>query len=221
MVVAFVGCCHPEGDPNGSVSFNFTEREIPEHCKTTINVPVYLTHKHDLGPVGRIAKAWLENGKMMVAGIIRDNTPAGKIASEGVLNGELKGLSLAVIHGMLKNNSGKTTEILWKKIIDVSVCEEGDLPGTLIMTVAAKEAVGRVIENEKTGQPEVFSPYASFYAPRKQVDDLTKGSNLDQSTQGPRTYSTTPPPAPLSGGSFCRFLCCFCLCCVCVCGKEN
>lgn len=166
MVVAFVGCCHPKGDPDGSVGFSFTEREIPEHCKSTKGVPVYLTHKHHLGPVGRVAKAWQENGKMLVAGVIYDSTPAGKEASKGLLSGALRGLSLGVIHGIMKNNSGKCTSILWREIVDVSVCEEGDLPGTLIMTVAAKEAVEKVIS-------ESHSPYAAFYAPLKQDTTTT------------------------------------------------
>lgn len=174
MVVAFVGICHPEGEPDGTVSFSFTKREIPKHCKTTINVPVYLKHKHDLGPVGRIVKAWMEKGKMLVAGLIQEDSLPGRAAKKGIKSGILKGLSLGVIHGVLKNNSGKCTDILWREIVDVSVCEEGDLPGTRILTWASKEAVDRPLKDDRTVQPNSLSPYASFYGLQKQVPSYTK-----------------------------------------------
>ena len=121
MVVAFVGCCNPPGEPNGTVGFLFTKREVPIYCKTMKNKPIFLTHKHDLGPVGMIAKSWMENGKMMVAGVIHTDSLPAQIAGKGVKNGLLKGLSLGTIHGVLKNNSGKCTDILCIDLLVVVV----------------------------------------------------------------------------------------------------
>ena len=162
MVVAFVGCCNPAGEPDGTIGFLFTKQEIPTYCKTLKNKPIYLTHKHDLGPVGKIAKSWVENGKMMVAGVIHTDSLPAKYAGKGVLKGFLKGLSLGTIHGVLKNNSGKCTNILWRKIVDVSVCEEGDLPGTHILTMAAKEAVQEAMQDVPATTN--FSPFHFFYS---------------------------------------------------------
>jgi len=169
MVVAFVGCCNPVGEPDGTVGFLFTKQEIPTYCKTLKNKPIYLTHKHDLGPVGKIAKSWVEKGKMMVAGVIHTDSLPAKYAGKGVLKGFLKGLSLGTIHGVLKNNSGKCTNILWRKIVDVSVCEEGDLPGTHILTMAAKEAVKEAMKEVPATK---FSPFHFFYSARLNNKEL-------------------------------------------------
>ena len=162
MVVAFIGCCNPPGEPNGTVGFLFTKQEIPTYSKTLKNKPIYLNHKHDLGPVGRIAKSWVENGKMMVAGVIHTKSLPAKIAADGVLKGVLKGLSLGTVHGVLKNNSGKCTDILWREIVDVTVCEEGDLPGTHIFTMASKAETSL----------QTFSPYDFFYSNQKELPDI-------------------------------------------------
>ena len=179
-IVAFVGCCNPVGEPNGTIGFLFTKRELPIYCKTMKNKRIYLTHQHDLGPVGKIAKSWMENGKMMVAGVIHADSLPAKIAGKGVTSGLLKGLSLGTIHGVLKNNSGKCTNILWREIVDCSVCEEGDLPDTKILTFAAKQAVQKVIADIKS-TPN-FSPYNFFYsdATRKELPDTrTKERTLN------------------------------------------
>ena len=166
MVVAFIGCCNPPGEPDGTVGFLFTKKEIPTYSKTLKDKPIYLNHKHDLGPVGRIAKSWVENGKMMVAGVIHTKSLPAKIAADGVLKGILKGLSLGTIHTVLKNNSGKCTDVLWREIVDVTVCEEGDLPGTHILTMAAKhqqqtkvETIYPIIQNSAS-----LSLYDFFYS---------------------------------------------------------
>ncbi len=201
MVVAFVGCCSPAGEPDGTVGFLFTKREVPIYCKNLKNKPIYLTHKHDLGPVGMIAKSWMENGKMMVAGVIHTDSLPAKIAGKGVKNGLLKGLSLGTIHGVLKNNSGKCTDILWREIVDCSVCEVGDLPGTHILTVAAKEAVQEVIKNIKSSSSAPnFSPYNFFYS------DAADKELLDMRTKERTLNSELSIPAVNQG----IFFFCFC-----------
>ncbi len=209
MVVAFIGCCHPEGEPDGSVGFMLTQSEIFEKAQTTAGTPIYNRHQHHLGAIGRIAKSWSENGKLMVAGVINGNTSLSKKICEGLLNGTIKGLSLGIIHGVLKNNSGKCTNILWRDIVDVSVCNEGDLPGTYITTVAAKRAVEKAIEDGKTDQ-SCFSPFPSFYhREQQQANDLTKTHSLatEQQQRRPHHQLTTGPFSP-------------CVC-VCVCVRER
>lgn len=203
MVVAFVGCCHPEGEPDGSVGFMLTQSEIIDKAQTTTGTPIYNRHQHHLGPIGRIAKSWSENGKLMVAGVINEKPGFSKKICEGIRSGVIKGLSLGIIHGVLKNNSGKCTNILWRDIVDVSVCEEGDLPGTHIMTVAAKRAVEKAIEDVRTGQP-CFSPFPSFYDREQQVNNLTKTHNL-------ATESERPPHPQLTTGAFLFFSVCVCV----------
>lgn len=172
VIVAFVGCSQARGEPDGTVGFTLTESEIRESGKYK-DIPIYDRHQHEKGPVGKIAKAWCENGKMLVAGVVSDATPGGKKVCQELKSGVLKGLSLGIIHGVRKNKAGKVVDVMWKDIVDVSVCEEGDLPGTHIMTVAAKQAVEQAIREENRS---LFGGFYAGHATRTEQADLcTKG----------------------------------------------
>jgi len=132
----FVGCCHPRGtkDKNGSDNpFLLTEDELRRECGRLPGMVIYDRHELDK-PVGLIKEAYIDgDGKLLIKGIFSD-TDLGRNARKDLVTGVFKGLSLGCRH--LYDKSSK--QVKYSKIDEVSVCEEGELPGTLIYTYASR-----------------------------------------------------------------------------------
>lgn len=74
-------------------TYNLTEENLKEAAKTFEGH--YLKVEHSGPPIGRIDKAWCENGKLLVSGVgfeARDDK--GRAILESIKKGELKGLSI-------------------------------------------------------------------------------------------------------------------------------
>jgi len=74
-------------------SYQLTEENLKELAKTFAGH--YLKHEHSGPPIGRIEKAWYENGKLMVSGVVYEPTDErGRTILDAIKKGELKGFSI-------------------------------------------------------------------------------------------------------------------------------
>lgn len=128
----FTGCCHPQGTLSKE-NFLLTVDEIKRECSRLPGMIIY--DRHDLDrPVGIIRESFIDqDGKLIISGMF-NNDDLGRKAKHELVTGIFKGLSLGCKH--LYDNTEKTVKS--SHVDEVSLCEEGQLPQTLIYTYASR-----------------------------------------------------------------------------------
>ena len=128
-----VGCVHPHGLTNRSDDFLLCDKDIDSFVTKVNGAVVYDTHDATK-PVGKVLQSYKdpEMGLMVIIGI--NNTDVIK----KIRNGTYKGLSLG---NQYKVDFAKH-KVVSKDCNEVSVCKEGDIPGTLIYAHFDKESGG-------------------------------------------------------------------------------
>lgn len=134
---------HPEAEDEDSEHIFLKRSEMLEQLKDIQGLPVFDEHEglEDLlngeGPDptkqrGRVVRGWLDERNRLILEI---DVPRVDVESVRLLNnvkkGKLKGASLGTEYLQDK----RTGKILGKRIREVSLVEEGDLPGTTVVAV--------------------------------------------------------------------------------------
>lgn len=151
MPVRVKGCVHPRGLPDDwykGLKY-LKEKEILEKV---LNLPNTISlEEHDPGQIGVVIGSMVDqHGQIIVDIEIPDNTPKYEEIKRKLLDGTYKGLSLGRKHTVDMN----TGELVDTNIFEVSICEEGALPGTYIEAVTvASESKNERIGTGITGYP--------------------------------------------------------------------
>jgi len=134
-MVCLVGVAHPEGMPETYNGFYMTQSEIESHVSRKPRLPVF--DEHDRSKLVGEVFNWVtgENGEMIVAIEIPEDTPQQRETAALVRSGKYKGLSLGCRHKV----DPYTKKVLSSEAMEVSVCEEGDIEGTEIYTFHSKD----------------------------------------------------------------------------------
>ena len=123
------GIAHPiaeEGDYNGLL---MTKTDMQDTLAALNNGEAYLADTHG-DKVGRVTSGRIDFlGRLRV--VLEMSAKEHPELADKLLNKAYKGLSLGLKHFV----NPKTLEVNKKKIIEVSICPEGDLPGTGIQVV--------------------------------------------------------------------------------------
>ena len=128
-----VGCVHPKGLTDRNDDFLLSDKEMDSFVNKVNGVVVYDTHDTNK-PVGKVLNSYkdAEMGLMVIIGI--NNTDIIK----KIQNGTYKGLSLGAKYKV----DFTKHKVVSKDCNEVSVCKEGDIPGTLIYAHFDKESGG-------------------------------------------------------------------------------
>jgi hypothetical protein len=127
----FRGCCHPPGtdEKNG---FLLTADEMRVAFKRMPGMIILDNHDHSK-PVGRVETAYLKDGMLMITGSFNPDE-RGEKAMRRVRKGRYRGLSLGCKHAY----DPIERKVISTMIEEVSVCDEGQIPGTTVTTIASR-----------------------------------------------------------------------------------
>lgn len=126
------GVAHPPGEPDTYNGLKLTRKEIFEKYESLPGTMVY--DNHDLSrPIGKVLAVTIgDEGELLMDAIISKDYPYSEEVIQRVLSGDYKGMSLGMDHKV----NMETGYVHESNINELSLCPEGDLPGTLIRTVA-------------------------------------------------------------------------------------
>jgi hypothetical protein len=127
----FRGCCHPQGTLEKD-GFLLTADEIQKAFARMPLTTILDNHDRDK-PVGRVEASWVEDGRLMITGSFFPHEN-GRKAMQQVREGKYRGLSLGCRHRY--DPIGK--RVKKTRIQEVSVCEEGQIDGTSVNTIASR-----------------------------------------------------------------------------------
>ena len=201
--VRFVGCCHPAGptDPNYN-GFMLTRANMLSLRKSMIGQPVFEEHGDGQvkNQVGSIDAVWInDRNEYIVDGHVEVTGPDSDAVAQRLVRGVLKGLSLGMTHKTIKDaQTGSPLVVLDHIINEVSVVEQGDIPGTDIVTVASRfgldPSVLRVSQAEAQLQNarRVGSPFDGWMYFTGEPHRTTATGRM----QPPQPTTTEKAPAP-------------------------
>lgn len=133
---------------------NFTDEERKNLQLVGLDVSIeheydYFGDKQDRDKhvvVGKITRQWFtEANELMVEGEVDPKTYKGNLAKDGLLNGELKGLSLA--HQIRVCLNSPMRQYI-KRPIEVSICKKGKRPHTNIDRIVCASALESTFEDQ-------------------------------------------------------------------------
>lgn len=192
-----MGCCHPAGpEEPGYNGFLLTRDNMLALRNSVVGVPVSEEHA---GPhLGAIDAVWINKlNEYIVDGHVDVKDDASEAVAQKMVSGILKGLSLGMTNRTVQDNRGRPLLVLGRTIDHVSVVEEGDLPGTDIVTVASRYGLDpnqlRLSQAEdelqaaRQGHP--FDAWAYFTEGSART--VASGTTMQVETKEP----TPPPPA--------------------------
>jgi hypothetical protein len=165
----FVGCCHPkakdDGNPQDRRGEQLTLSRMQAAVKQLKEGKQILDNHHPDRVVGRVYDAWIDPQKQLwVLGWVDDSTPVGKEVAECVRQKKYLGLSLGMVHSVLRNprfvpgahqrtattagasSPGQWDEDDWSDVFEVtsstvtevSLCENGKYEHTFLATFFSK-----------------------------------------------------------------------------------
>jgi len=126
------GVAHPPGEPDTYNGLKLTQKEIFEKYETLPGTLVY--DNHDLSrPIGKVMSVSIgDDGELLMDALISKDYPHSDEVIERVLSGDYRGMSLGMDH-KVNMDTGFVHE---SNIHELSLCPDGDMPGTVIRTVA-------------------------------------------------------------------------------------
>lgn len=151
-MVQIVGCCHPKARNNAYVGPQLTQKRMRSEWMHLRGLP--LLDNHDKRKqVGRILEAWVDGeDQLWIRAEVDESTAMGAETARRIRSGEYRGLSLGMRHGVddtlqtqsSSSNSASSSassrepgwegvrEVFWSNIEEVSVCERGKWPNTVL-----------------------------------------------------------------------------------------
>lgn len=139
------GIAHPKGEENTYNGFKLTKNQIFEKYKNLPGTIVYDNHDESK-PIGKVIAATIgKDGELCMDAMLFNDNPNAQAVYERVMSGDYKGLSLGMDH-VVDMEKGYVYN---SDIHELSICPEGDMPGTIIRTVASNTPSGEDV-NEKT-----------------------------------------------------------------------
>lgn len=131
--VEFQGSCHPPGKEDDYDGTFLTQSQMHEKLENLPGTPVLYEHDGK-SRVGELTGGYVdEGGRLAVEGYIDRSTWQGVKTVHELRDGKLKGLSLGMEH--LIDVNPNSMKIVDKKINEVSVTQNPDLPETFIKSV--------------------------------------------------------------------------------------
>lgn len=128
------GVAHPKGEDNSYNGFKLTEKQIFEKYKDLPGTIVYDDHDESK-PIGKVIGATIgDKGELCMDAMLFEDNPNAQRVYERVVSGDYKGLSLGMDH-LVDMEKGYVHK---SDIYELSICPEGDMPGTVIRTIASK-----------------------------------------------------------------------------------
>lgn len=167
-MVRIIGCCHPKARDDGYVGEQLTWERMQQVANDLPGTKILDTHFKNLqvGKIRRSWIDG--ERQLWVLGEIDETTAAGRRVAQLIRSGKYRGLSLGMTHGVafnLQNPSCKSEttalsrgggvdghastnnqqkdwanvkHVYWSEITEVSVCEEGKYPNTVLHTWFSK-----------------------------------------------------------------------------------
>ncbi len=148
-MVQIVGCCHPKARNNAYVGPQLTQKRMQSEWMHLRGLP--LLDNHDKRKkVGHILEAWVDGEEQLwIRAEVDETTAMGAETARRIRSGEYRGLSLGMRHGVdetrrtqssSSNSSAEkiesgwegVREVFWSNIEEVSVCERGKWPNTVL-----------------------------------------------------------------------------------------
>lgn len=122
--------CYTEPDDPKSNTGGFTTHQLEEFAKVHHNLPVFLAHYRQLGPIGTTVGGGVNKEGALTGGLVFFDTPFGKLAHEMVEKMGVRGVSLGSSH---KEQIVDGVPVLTHACLtEVSLCCLGDQKGTWI-----------------------------------------------------------------------------------------
>lgn len=188
--IKFQGCVMPAPHMEGHNTKqdrkdNFTAAERQK--LNLVDLDVSIEHEYDYYGdgksshvvVGKILRQWFtEDGELMVEGEVDPKTYHGNLAKTGLLDGELRGLSLA--HHALEVSLSSDSACYIKTPREVSLCKKGKRVNTEIDEIVCASAPVSTFEEELT---ELVTSI------------LMSQANTQQQQAAPATQASTNAPA--------------------------
>ncbi len=132
--IEFEGACHPTAQNDDYDGTFLTKKQMLEKIQSLPGTPVLSEHDNQK-QIGKIIGARIdERNRLIVKGEINRDTFAGITAIRDLRNRKVSGLSLGIKHSM--SSDPKSTRIIAKKIQEISLTENPDLPDTEIQHVS-------------------------------------------------------------------------------------
>jgi len=141
MVLGF-GCVHPVGESDTYDGLYFKQNEMQQLAKDLVDKPLCIEHiPHD---VGKICHAWVGSKKPELYALFDTSKDfTGCFASNLINKGLCKDLSLG--HNVTIDE--KSTSVVGKHPVEVSICEKGARPDTHIYAFSKNEPPTLKIKN--------------------------------------------------------------------------
>ena len=170
----FRGVAHPRGEKADYDGLFLKEDELSQRAKDLAGTPLWSEHEADK-KIGWVTGAEVgEAGELVVSGVIdRSVSEEAREHARKIRRGEMTGLSLGMDHMVRVDTDGRR-RVVDKKIEELSVTVDPDLPGTFISEVAEDTATWKTAQNCATVSIENFRTKNSLAKKQKELDSVLK-----------------------------------------------
>lgn len=134
-LLRFRGSAHPPGQDDDYDGMFLRRNEMEAVARRAAGTPVWHKHQGDQ-KAGWIREGWVDDtGRLMVEGVLDRRTKWGRKAVRMIRDGDLSGLSLGLSH-LKADRGGGDTRIIARRLGEVSLEDDPDLPDTAITAIA-------------------------------------------------------------------------------------
>lgn len=170
----FRGVAHPRGEKADYDGLFLKEDELSQRAKDLSGTPLWSEHESDK-KIGWVTGAEVgEGGELVVSGVIdRSVSEEAREHARKIRRGEMTGLSLGIDHMVRVDHDGRR-KVVDKKIEELSVTVDPDLPGTFISEVVEDTATWKTAQNCATVSIENFRTKNSLAKKQKELNGVLK-----------------------------------------------
>lgn len=195
--VVVVGDFHPRGKPDHYAGNDFRESEIDQGvCDAVVGIPVLLDHDFDHA-IGRVVDAYKtkDTGKLQAVIAVDTRTENGKLAERGLLDDQLKGLSLTLENVKYYPDpirSPKYFEVRNLRPVELSICREGGRDGSFIHSFVGADGVLNV---SKRAMERISKERFLTNTQKKQMTTASTTTTTTAPVAAPAAAAPSAPPA--------------------------